>query len=108
MSSVAEISKPHSHSNYTFTISEFTENKRLQVVTLSSFALEQFEELSEKWSVQALEYKPFLRFAIAQCAGSMLQHALGKVLRDILLDRSRGGFLFQYDGKIFGERTRFL
>ena len=81
-----------------FNLRPFSTNNRLQVVTLVEETIAAFKEAVKEFSVQALEYKPFLRFAIAEALDKISKHTLGASLLDILHDRSTGAFLLQYDG----------
>jgi len=74
-------------------------NKRLQVVTLSAAVIEAFSTAVAQWPVQALEYKPFLRFAVADALDALTDYSLGHMLNATLRDRQTGAFLLQYDGE---------
>lgn len=68
-------------------------NSRLQVVTLGKDLLDKFTELTAQWEIQAIEYKPFLRFAVADALDKASGYLLRDILIDIIDDRSRGAFL---------------
>ncbi|WP_237668150.1 MULTISPECIES: glutarate dioxygenase GlaH [unclassified Vibrio] len=72
-------------------------NARLQVVTLSQALLNQFQQLSARWDLQAIEYKPFLRFAVADALDLASGRQLKPLLRNIIDDRAHGAFLLQAD-----------
>lgn len=72
-------------------------NARLQVVTLSQALLNQFQQLSARWDLQAIEYKPFLRFAVADALDLASGRQLQPLLRNIIDDRAQGAFLLQAD-----------
>lgn len=72
-------------------------NARLQVVTLSQALLNQFQQLSARWDLQAIEYKPFLRFAVADALDLASGRQLKPLLRNIIDDRAQGAFLLQAD-----------
>ncbi len=80
-----------------FSVSNHPENSRVQVVTLDKATIERFEELSNKWQVQALEYKPFNRFAVADALDQCCEYQLGKFLLKTIEDRDTGAFLLEAD-----------
>ena len=82
-------------------------NPRLQRITLSPVALAQFEENSKNWDLQAIEYKPFLRFAVANALDEACEFSLSPLLNGIMQDRETGAFLFEYDGQPSGEVSDF-
>ncbi|ODS23309.1 protein CsiD [Candidatus Endobugula sertula] len=80
-----------------FTVSTFPSNQRLQVVTLSSETMAAFEQTSIHFPLQSVEYKPFLRFAIAEALDKICHYTLGKVLSATLNNRNTSAFLLQYE-----------
>lgn len=88
-----------------FSVNAFAANKRLQVVTLSEAVLDAFEAQTSSWDVQALEYKPFLRFAIADKLDQLCGSALGECLNAIMANREQAAFLLQYEGQAEGDQT---
>ncbi|MGR5238456.1 glutarate dioxygenase GlaH [Vibrio alfacsensis] len=80
-----------------FAVSAYPENPRLQVVTLSKATLENFIEATTKWSVQALEYKPFLRYAVADALDKVCNYQLGQFLVATMDSRETGAFLLEAD-----------
>ena len=46
-----------------------------------------------KFTIQALEYKPFTRFTIAKSLDELFSNKLGKLIRAILTDRNTGCFV---------------
>ncbi len=80
-----------------FNVKAHTSNKRLQVITLNATVINGFVDAIAHWPVQALEYKPFLRFAIADALDSLTDYSLGYCLNTTLRDRQTGAFLIQYD-----------
>ena len=82
-----------------FSVHPFAVNKRLQVVTLTEKTLQAFEQETSKWGVQALEYKPFLRFAIADTLNKICAGKLGGSLCKIMNNRSQAAFMLQYEGE---------
>ncbi|WP_261844716.1 glutarate dioxygenase GlaH [Aliamphritea ceti] len=80
-----------------FSVEPFTDNARLQIVTLQCDVMQKFSELANEWPLQALEYKPFLRFAIADMLDELTANTLGEVLNTIMRNRDTGAFLLRYD-----------
>ena len=80
-----------------FSVSNHPENPRVQVVTLDKVTIDRFEELTSKWIVQALEYKPFNRFAVADALDKCCEYQLGKFLVKTMEDRDTGAFLLEGD-----------
>ena len=82
-----------------FSIAPYAANKRLQVVTLTAETVAAFAASIAEWPVQALEYKPFLRYAVADKLDAITHYSLGKFLNDTMQDRNTGAFLLQYEGQ---------
>lgn len=80
-----------------FTVISHPANARVQVVTLDQNTLDRFEQMTVDWNVQALEYKPFLRFALANSLDECCNHQLGKFLDKTMNDRNTGAFLLEGD-----------
>ena len=80
-----------------YTISSHRNNHRLQVITLSENTIELFIRMTEQWDLQAVEYKPFLRFAVADALDKACEGLLGQCLQDILKKRETGAFLLRYE-----------
>ncbi|MCG7587616.1 glutarate dioxygenase GlaH [Photobacterium sp. OFAV2-7] len=80
-----------------FTVSPYPANPRLQVVTLEKNTLDRFIDLSANWGLQALEYKPFLRYAVADALDKACDYQLGKFLVATMGNRDTGAFLLQAD-----------
>ena len=78
-----------------FTIQAHTASERLQLITLNADTVAAFEQATQKWGVQALEYKPFLRFAIADQLNKSCDGQLHEQLQRIIHDRSQGAFMVQ-------------
>lgn len=81
-----------------FSVSPFAKNPRLQVIDIETHIIDAFRAKALQWGVQAIEYKPFLRFAVADYLDELCDRQLGATLRDILNDRDRGAFMIQYEG----------
>ncbi len=71
-------------------------SKRVQVVTLDKATIDAFAAQIEKFPVQALEYKPFNRFAVAEILDKLCDYTLGRFLFGTLKDRSTGAFLLKF------------
>jgi len=88
---------PQAASYKGFSIQSHTASPRLKVVILDAATISAFHASTQQWGVQALEYKPFLRFAIAnqlnQCCGGQLQDQL----QNIIHDRASGAFMLQFE-----------
>ncbi|KOO03616.1 glutarate dioxygenase GlaH [Vibrio nereis] len=78
-----------------FTISLHPESPRLQVVTLAKETLDTFSDLIQNYSLQSIEYKPFLRFAVADALDKACDYQLGKFLVETMEDRETGAFLLE-------------
>lgn len=78
-----------------FTVRPHSVSERLQVVTLSAAAVATFKLKCEGWGVQALEYKPFLRFAIADALNTSCGNHLRDALVSIIKDRNTGAFILE-------------
>lgn len=90
-----------------FTQENHPRNPRLQRIVLSEQALKGFEANTCEWDLQAIEYKPFLRFAVANALDEACGGALSPVLNDIMQNRHQGGFLFEYLGVPEGDVSDF-
>lgn len=90
-----------------FSVHPFAANKRLQVITLSEDTMQAFENETRQWDVQALEYKPFLRFAIADKLDQVCGGTLGPCLNHIMKTRAQAAFLMQVEGKPQGDQIAF-
>ncbi|MHC6528655.1 glutarate dioxygenase GlaH [Vibrio proteolyticus] len=88
---------PYQPDNTLLEVQPHPNNARLQVVTLSQALLNQFQQLSARWDLQAIEYKPFLRFAVADALDLASGRQLQPLLRNIIDDRAQGAFLLQAD-----------
>ncbi|NVK39443.1 MAG: carbon starvation induced protein CsiD [Gammaproteobacteria bacterium] len=87
-----------SEANVAFTQENHPNNPRLQRIVLSEQGLKAFETATSQWGLQAIEYKPFLRFAVANALDEACGGALSPVLNQIMQTREQGAFLFEYEG----------
>jgi len=82
-----------------FRINPYPGSKRLQVVTLTNEVIKEFIESVAQWPVQALEYKPFLRFAVADKLDQLTDNTLAPTLNSIMRNRATAAFVLNYDGE---------
>jgi protein CsiD len=82
-----------------FSIENHTLSARLQVVTLTEETVHSFNEQIAQWPVQALEYKPFLRYQVAHILNEITERTLGASLNSIMGNRAQAAFLLQYEGQ---------
>ncbi|PID64622.1 MAG: protein CsiD [Gammaproteobacteria bacterium] len=73
-------------------------SERVKVVTVSKAVVDAYEEKLADLPVQALEYKPFNRFHVADVLDSLCDYTLGKFLLGTLKDRDTGAFLLKFEG----------
>lgn len=82
-----------------YSVQPLGENSRIQNIVIGKTAIDTFRrELIGQWNLQAVEYKPFLRFVIADLLDEICQRQLANTLNYILKDRSRGAFVLSYEG----------
>ncbi len=93
------LSKVEQFSNAGFSLSAYPGNSRLQVVSLSHDLMSEFAQQTQQWPVQALEYKPFLRFAVADILDKLTNNTLGVCLHAIMRDRNKAAFLLNSEYK---------
>ena len=79
---------------------------RLQLLTIDNEVIDKFIKCIDHLDVQSIEYKPFLRFYIANCLNELTKNTLGLCLLDILKNRQTGAVLLQYenDKSLLGEQ----
>ncbi|MDC1046191.1 glutarate dioxygenase GlaH [Candidatus Pseudothioglobus singularis] len=79
---------------------------RLQLLTIDNEVIDKFIKRIDHLDVQSIEYKPFLRFYIANCLNELTKNTLGLCLLDILKNRQTGAVLLQYenDKSLVGEQ----
>lgn len=82
-----------------FAIQSLDSNPRIQYIVIGKAAIDEFREQAlGEWDLQAIEYKPFLRFAIADMLDEICDRQLASSLNEILKDRNRGAFILSYEG----------
>jgi protein CsiD len=80
-----------------FRVEDHPLSPRLQVISLTEQTVQAFFEKTNMWPVQALEYKPFLRFEVARILDQITENSLGHSLNSIMANRQQAAFLLQYD-----------
>ena len=78
-----------------FKVSQHKKNQRLQVMTLSQKTVQTFAETINQYNVQSIEYKPFLRFFVANSLNQATNNTLGNYLLKTIKDRSTGAVLLE-------------
>ena len=92
--------------NIGFSFLSNKDNPRLQLLTIDNEVIDKFIKCIDHLDVQSIEYKPFLRFYIANCLNELTKNTLGLCLLDILKNRQTGAVLLQYenDKSLAGEQ----
>jgi len=81
--------------NIGFELSQHKNNSRVQVLKLSKNTIEKFSKKIADHNVQSVEYKPFIRFYLADCLNKLTNDTLGKFLLKTLKNRSTGAILLE-------------
>ena len=81
--------------NVGFELSQHKNNSRVQVLKLSKKTVDKFSKKIVDHNVQSIEYKPFLRFYLADCLNKLTDDTLGKFLLKTLKNRSTGAILLE-------------
>ena len=68
-------------------------SKRIININIKAEILDKLIFPFHKFTIQALEYKPFTRFTIAKSLDELFSNKLGKLIRAILTDRNTGCFV---------------
>lgn len=79
-----------------YTVANHPNSQRLQVVTIAEKTIANFTAAISDLPVQALEYKPFNRFAVADLLDSACDYTLGEFLLSTLKNRETGAFLLKF------------
>jgi len=69
------------------------QSKRIISLQIKEKALDKLIFPFNKFSIQALEYKPFTRFTIAKSLDELFLNKLGQLIRSVLTDRNTGCFI---------------
>ena len=85
--------------NIGFSLLSNKDSPRLQELTIHNEIIDKFIKCTEKIDVQSIEYKPFLRFYIANCLDELTKNTLCNCLLEILNNRQTGAVLLQYEFK---------
>ncbi|CDF85356.1 Protein CsiD [Pseudomonas knackmussii B13] len=81
-----------------FSVAPSAQSPRLLELTFARDTVEAFVKAVAQWPVQALEYKSFLRFRIAQILDELCEGTLRPVVLNTILDRGTGGMLIKPEG----------
>jgi len=81
--------------NFGFVTSSHPSNERLQIATLSKATVKNFAEKISNLDVQSVEYKPFLRFFVANSLNQATNNTLGNYLLNTIKNRSTGAVLLE-------------
>ena len=92
--------------NIGFSFLSLKDSPRLQLLTIDNEVIDKFIKCIDHLDVQSIEYKPFLRFYIANCLNELTKNTLGLCLLNILKNRQTGAVLLQYenDKSLVGEQ----
>ena len=85
------------YKGFTVSVSE-QGNGRLLELEFNKETVDTFLAAIEEWPIQALEYKSFLRFRIAQVLDDLCGNKLQGFLADTLTDRNTGALLITPEG----------
>ncbi|OXY80421.1 glutarate dioxygenase GlaH [Oceanimonas doudoroffii] len=86
------------HQYQGFSLSPSAESQRLLELRFDEQVVTAFLQATAEWPVQALEYKSFLRFRVAQLLNDLCGQALQPLLISTLVDRNTGGLLITPEG----------
>ncbi|MDF3935909.1 glutarate dioxygenase GlaH [Pseudomonas citronellolis] len=81
-----------------YSVAPSAQSPRLLELTVARETVAAFVEAVAQWPVQALEYKSFLRFRVAQILDELCEGTLRPVLLNTILDRGTGGLLVKPEG----------
>lgn len=81
-----------------FTLAASSHSPRLLELKFNKETVDAFVKAVAQWPVQALEYKSFLRFRVAQILDELCEGTLRPVLINTILDRATGGMLITPEG----------
>jgi protein CsiD len=78
-----------------FTISNHSKTKRVQIINIKHQDLDRLIFPFKKHTVTSLEYKPFSRFSLAKSLDEVFENKLGVELKKILNDRNTGTVIIE-------------
>jgi len=81
---------------------------RLTTVVLDQATVNQFIAEVQDITIQAIEYKPFLRFKVANILNEITNNSLGLYLQEILKDKFRGAILIDAGDEINDDVSNVL
>ncbi|TDY21562.1 protein CsiD [Paraburkholderia sp. BL6665CI2N2] len=85
-------------SQFKFSIERHPHHERLRHVTVQADALRKFFSSVKDIDVQNLEYVPFMRFMLADALERVVGNGFASTLRQLVRDRSAGGFTLGVQG----------
>ncbi|GGB35063.1 protein CsiD [Oceanisphaera marina] len=97
MSNVATADFTH-HQYQGFTLAPSAQSRRLLELRFDAHTVQAFLDATAQWPIQALEYKSFLRFKVAQLLNDLCGQTLQPLLIDTLVNRETGGLLITPEG----------
>ena len=81
-----------------FVITALESNPRIQNIVIGKAVIDEFRtRVLTKWDLQAIEYKPFLRFKVADLLDEICGRQLAKLLNIIVKDRKQGAFVLSLE-----------
>jgi len=82
-----------------FIIEPLANNSRIQNITISRTVTDSFHKrVFAEWDLQAIEYKPFLRFVVADLLDELCENQLAPSLNEIIKSRNQGAFILSFEG----------
>ena len=107
MTTAVKISQISSSPHYE--IEPLASNPRIQNIVIRKAAIDEFRHKAlAEFDLQAIEYKPFLRFAIADLLDEICYRQLASSLNEILKDRNHGAFVLSYEGAEGGDSDFYV
>ncbi len=86
------------HQYQGFSLAPSAQSERLLELRFDEHTVNAYLKATAEWPVQALEYKSFLRFRVAQILNDLCGQALQPLLVNTLVDRNTGGLLITPEG----------
>lgn len=81
-----------------FSVTPTPQSKRLFQVDIHKEVVDAFLVATQQWPLQALEYKSFMRFRVAQVLDDLCSNTLKPFLVNTLVDRNTGGVIVNPEG----------
>jgi protein CsiD len=86
------------HKYQGFSLAPSAQSDRLLELRFDEKTVKSFLDATAEWPIQALEYKSFLRFRVAQVLNDLCGQALQPLLINTLVDRNTGALLITPEG----------